>query len=139
MDQELAARLRLGVMRLARRLRQQAEHDVTPSMLSAMSSLDRLGPVTLGHLAEVERVQPPTLTRIVARLEERSLVTREVDETDHRVTRVRLSRRGKDLVHRARSRKDAYLATLLGRLSPAELAALETAVGAIERMLEEEE
>ena len=63
---QLAARLRLSVMRLARRLRQQAEGDVTPSMLSALASLERVGPSTLGELASLEHVQPPTMTRIVA-------------------------------------------------------------------------
>jgi DNA-binding MarR family transcriptional regulator len=138
-QRELAARLRLGVMRLARRLRQQAEHGVTPSMLSALSSIERLGPLTLGRLAEVERVQPPTLTKIVARLESEGLVTRETDAGDHRVARVRLSRRGRDLVQRARLRKDEYLAAKLARLSPDELGALESAIGAIEHMLEEED
>ena len=138
-DHELAARLRLGVMRLARRLRQQAEHGVTPSMLSALSSIERLGPITLGRLAEVERVQPPTLTKIVARLEADELVTRETDADDHRVVRVRLSRRGRDLVQRARRRKDEFLAAKLARLDDSELRALEAAVGAIEHLLEEED
>ena len=126
-------------MRLARRLRQQAEHGATPSMLSALSSIERLGPVTLGRLAEVERVQPPTLTKIVGRLESEGLVVRAPDEADHRVVRVRLSRRGREVVQRARIRKDAFLATKLGKLSPDELDALEAAVGAIERMLEEDD
>jgi DNA-binding MarR family transcriptional regulator len=136
-DEELAARLRLGVMRLARRLRQQAEHGATPSMLSALSTIERLGPIALGRLAEVERVQPPTLTKIVGRLEAEGLVKRETDEIDHRVVHVRLTRRGRDLIQRARSRKDAFLAGRLARLSSTERAALEDAMGAIEHMLEE--
>jgi DNA-binding MarR family transcriptional regulator len=124
-------------MRLARRLRQEAEHDVTPSMLSALSTIERLGPVTLGRLAELERVRPPTITRIVARLEDDGLVARSIDQSDHRVVRVRLSRRGRSLVQRARGRKDAFLADKLRALSSEDLAALERAVEVVDGLLEE--
>jgi hypothetical protein len=67
---QLAAELRLAVTRLARVLRQRADAGVTPSMLSALTSIERLGPVTLGKLAAAEQVQPPSMTAIVARLEE---------------------------------------------------------------------
>ena len=137
-DAELAPRLRLAVMRLARRLRQQAEHDVTPSMLSALSTIERLGPLTLGRLAEIERVQPPTITKILGRLEDDGLVVRTTDEADHRVARVRLSRKGKALVQNARSRKDALLADRLRRLSGDDLAGVERAVDVIERILQED-
>src|SRR5918992_1400310 len=112
-DVRLAPRRRLAVMRLARRLRQQAEHDVTPSGLSALSTIERLGPLTLGRLAELERVRPPTVTKIVGRLEDEGLVVRTIDERDHRVTSIKLSRRGKGLVQNARRRKDALLADKL--------------------------
>ena len=62
LDRELVVRLRFAVMRLARRLRQQTEGEITASQLSALSSVDRLGPLSLGALAAVERVRPPTLT-----------------------------------------------------------------------------
>jgi DNA-binding MarR family transcriptional regulator len=137
-DTALAPRLRLAVMRLARRLRQQAEHDVTPSMLSALSTIERLGPVTLGRLAELERVRPPTVTKIAGRLEDEGLVVRTVDAGDHRVVRVRLSRRGKTLVQSARRRKDALLADKLRALSPEELGAVEQAVAVLERLLEDD-
>lgn len=137
-DTQLAPRLRLAVMRLARRLRQQAGHDVTPSMLSALSTIERLGPLTLGRLAELERVRPPTVTKIVGRLEDDDLVVRTVDESDHRVTRVRLSRHGKALVHNARRRKDALLADKLRDLSSEEIDAVERAVTVIERLLEDD-
>jgi DNA-binding MarR family transcriptional regulator len=138
LDADLAPRLRLAVMRLARRLRQQAEHDVTPSMLSALATIEHVGPLTLGRLADLERVRPPTVTRIVSRLEDDGLVVRSVDEDDHRVTTIRLSRRGKTLVQSARRRKDALLADKLRALSPQEIDALERAVSVIERLLEDE-
>jgi hypothetical protein len=62
-DRELVVQLRLAVMRLARRLRQQTEGEITASQLSALASVSRLGPLTLGALAAVERVRPPTAAR----------------------------------------------------------------------------
>src|SRR5207244_4440316 len=82
----LAADLRLVVGRLSRRLRQHGESGVTASLLSAMWAIERLQPVTLGDLADAERVQPPTLTRLVVRLEEMGLVVREAEPTDRRVS-----------------------------------------------------
>src|SRR5437867_8374777 len=80
-DIDLAPRLRLALTRLGRRLRQQSDGDVTATMLSALSSVDRLGPLTLGELAAAERVQPPTITRVAGRLEERGLVQRSEEHT----------------------------------------------------------
>jgi len=137
-EERLAAELRLAVMRLARRLRQQAPADVTPSMLSALTVVDRLGPITLGDLAGFERVRPPTMTRIVARLEEDGLVEREPDESDGRVTRIRLSSAGRKLISKNRTRKDAYLADRLRQLSPRERSRLQGGIEVIQRLLDEE-
>src|SRR5438270_12585541 len=119
-DSELASRLRLSVTRLARRLRQQAgaEAEVTPSQLAALSSVDRLGPITLGDLAAVERVQPPTMTRIVAGLEEAGYVSRHIDEKDRRVARVQTTVAGRKFLERTRNRKDLYLSSRVRTLGP---------------------
>ena len=135
---DLAASLRLAVMRLARRLRQRAEAGVTPSMLSAMSSIGRLGPIALSDLATAEQVQPPSLSAIVGRLEQEGLVLREADPTDGRVARVRLSPAGRRLMERSRSRKTAYLAQRLEVLSDEERGTLRRALPVIERLLEED-
>lgn len=137
-DQELVTRLRLAVMRLARRLRQQAEPGVTPSMLSALASIEYLGPVSLKELAELERVQPPTLTKIIARLEEDGLVRRDADPEDRRVARVSLTPDGKQFIKRSRSRKDAYLTRGLRRLDSHDVDALAAAVDALEKLLEDD-
>src|SRR5205814_10222001 len=84
-DTQLASRLRLAVMRLARVLRQKAQDPITPSQLSALVSIERDGPVTLGELAALESVVPPTMTRIVVALEEQELVRREVDPGERRI------------------------------------------------------
>ena len=136
---ELAAGLRLAVMRLARRLRQLADTGITPSMLSALSSVERLGPLTLGELAAVEKVQPPTMTPIVARLEGEGLVRRDVDPSDRRVARITASRQGRQLLDRSRSRKTAYLARRLRSLPPEERAVIDRAVEILERFVSEEQ
>lgn len=137
-EERLAAELRLAVMRLARRLRQQAPADVTPSMLSALTVVERLGPITLGDLAGFERVRPPTMTRIVARLEEDGLVTKEPDGSDRRVTRLSLTDAGRKLITKNRTRKDAYLADRLRQLSSRERSQLQTGIEVIQRLLDEE-
>src|SRR5688500_5429141 len=106
----LAARLRLAVVRLARKLRQEAEPGITSSMLSALSSLERLGPLTMGELGGAEQVSGPTITRVANALVEAGLVAREADPTDRRVTWVRVTADGARLLERARRRQGAYLA-----------------------------
>jgi len=131
----LAARLRLGVTRLARKLRREAEAGITPSMLSALSSAERRGPLTMRDLCSAEQVQPPTMTRIVAALVEAGLVVRESDPVDGRVAWVRVTPQGRRLLARSRRRKEAYLAKALGALDPHELEHLETATGVLERLI----
>lgn len=137
-DRDLVVSLRLAVGRLARRLRQQNEGEITASQFSALSSVARLGPVTLGKLASVERLRPPTVTRMVSILEESGLVLRHTDADDRRICRVEITHLGRDLLERSRTRKDAYLARRLATLSPKELDALRHATAVLERLLEEE-
>jgi DNA-binding MarR family transcriptional regulator len=137
-DRELVERLRLAVGRLARRLRQQAVDEITASQLSALTSINRFGPLTLGKLASVERLRPPSVTRIAAGLEEAGLVVRRPDPGDRRVARVEITPRGRDLLERIRTRKDAYLAARLTALPPEQLAVLRDATAVLERLLEEE-
>ena len=138
-DAELAARLRLSVTRLARRLRQQSDVEATASQISALATIERLGPLTIGELSTAERVQPPSMTRIVAGLEELGLIQRETDERDRRVARVRVTAIGQRLLERSRSKKNAYLAARLGSLSDDERAALARAADILERLLESDE
>ena len=125
-------------MRVARRLRQQAPEGATPSQLSALSTLFVRGPLTLGELAEAERVRPPTMTRIVASLEEATLVERERDENDRRCARVVLTKLGRTFVERSRTRKTAYLVGRLKKLSEEEVDALERATEILEKVVEED-
>jgi DNA-binding MarR family transcriptional regulator len=128
----LAARLRLAVTRLARKLRREAEPGITPSMLAALSSVDRQGPLTMSELCAVEQVQPPSMTRIVAALAESRLVTREADPSDGRVAWVAVTPEGRKLLDRSRGRKEAYLAKALRGLDAHELETLEEAAAILE-------
>src|SRR5213593_2762302 len=109
----LAAHLRLVITRTARRLRQQAGTDLGPSQVSALASIERHGPLTPSELAEIERIQRPSATRIVARLEEAELVERVVDPTDRRSFTVGTNAAGRALMNKLRTRKNAYLAKRL--------------------------
>jgi len=138
-DAELAARLRLVVTRLARRLRQESSSGLSPSLTAALSTLERHGPLTPSELAARERVQRPTATRILAGLDAAGLIVREPDPSDGRVTRVRVTPAARTLLRRLRGRKTAYLARRMRRLTPEELVTLEQAAAILERLLGEEE
>jgi DNA-binding MarR family transcriptional regulator len=131
---ELAGRLRLAVARLARQLRQTSEDDLTPTQLALLATLDSAGPVTLGELAALERVAPPSITKAVGKLVERQLVERTPDATDRRVVRVALGQGGRELLERHRSRRNAWLATRLGELDDDDLARLAAATDVLERL-----
>ena len=137
-DPEVAARLRLVLNRLARRLRSQAAGDLSPSLVSALVSIECHGPITLGQLAAHELVKPPSVTRMVAALEERGLVRRETDAADRRIARVSLTGEGRRTLRRTRTRKTAYLAKRLRRLDESELAAMREALPVLERLLEDD-
>ena len=136
---ELASELRLAVLRLARRLRQHAPLDVTPSQLSALTSIVREERVTLSQLAELERVKPPTVTRIVEALGQRDLVTRVVDEDDRRIAWVAPTAEGRALVDTIRRRRDAYLAEHLRTFSAEDRELLARAATLLERLIEDPE
>ena len=113
LDLELVARLRVGVARLSRQLRQQSGTGLTPSLQSALVAIEHLGPLSLGALADYEQVAPATVTKIVGRLVDDGLVTRSPDPDDRRVVRVAITDAGADRLADSRSRRNAWLATRL--------------------------
>ncbi len=137
-DPEFAARLRLVLNRLARRLRSQTPGDLSPSLTSALVTIELRGPITLGRLANCERVTPPSVTRMVAALEERGLVRREADPGDRRVARVSLTAEGRRTVQRTRTRKTAYLAKRLRKLDASQLSIVREALPVLECLLEDD-
>jgi DNA-binding MarR family transcriptional regulator len=134
----LAGRLQLVLARTARRLRQEAGADLSPSLSSALASIDRHGPLTPSELAACERVQRPTVTRVVGRLEELGLVARSPDPSDGRSSLIAPTPEGRALLRRLRTRKSQYLARRLSGLDADELATLERAATILERMLDED-
>ena len=130
------SRLRLSVLRLSRRLRQHSEPGVTPSQLSVLATVQRAGAMTLGDLAAHEGVQPPSITRMVAGLEEAGLVARTSSAADRRSVLVDLTDEGARVLAATRRRRDAWLATRLARLSGEERRRLEAAIPVLEKLLE---
>jgi len=136
-DTALASDLRTTVMRLARRLRnQRADTSLSLGQLAALGSLDRHGPLTPGELAAHERVQPPSMTRLVAALEAAGLVTRTDHPTDGRQVLVALSPEGAALLRDDRRRRDAWLAQRMRDLEPADLEVLRRAAAVLDKLAE---
>ena len=137
---DLGSVLRLSVMRLSRRLRQEAfgVGEVTPSQLSALTVLAKHGELTLGELASIERIAPPSMTRIAARLEATGLLERRPDTSDRRVARVAISATGLDLLSETRARGDAFVSSRLESLTEEEREVLARAVPLLERLASED-
>lgn len=134
-DAAMAASLRLSATRLARRLRQQSDSGLTPSQQSALAAIECNGPLTLGALAEHERVSPPTVTRVVGILEADGLVTRAPDPTDRRVVHVAVTRKGATLLARTRQRRNAWLAERIGDLDDDQRRRLADALDVLDRLV----
>ena len=135
-DSELASALRICVMRLARRLRNErsSDADLTVSQLAALASLDRHGSMSPRELATHERVQPPSMTRILGQLEELGLVDRSPHSTDGRQVLVTPTTQAKTMLREDRRRRDAWLVTRLRTLTSAERDTLRAATSILERL-----
>jgi DNA-binding MarR family transcriptional regulator len=135
LDPALASQLRISVMRLARRLRQQRIDDrLTPSQVSALATLERHGTMTLGELAAHEHVQPPSMTRIVGALEEMQLVSRTANPTDGRHVLLTVTPAGAKRLAEDRRRRDAWLYQQLRTLTPGEVEVLQAATEILEKL-----
>lgn len=136
---DVAFRLNSVAIHLVRRARTaDAALGVPPGQLSALSVLVFGGDRTLAQLADAEQVTSPTMTRIVDGLERAGLARRGPHPTDGRATVVRATSAGRRLMARGRDRRVAVIEDLLGRLSPTELRAVETAARALARALAED-
>ena len=131
-------RLRLALVRLSRRLRHQADAGITPSQLSALATLDRVGPLPLRDLAATERIGSSTLTRIVAALEEQGLLERVTDPNDRRCSLAHVTPAGAELISEARERGTRMLAERTDTLSDKDAATLAAALPVLERLLDDE-
>jgi DNA-binding MarR family transcriptional regulator len=136
-DHELATRLRHALVRSARRLRQAAGSELSPSQTAALAVIEREGPLTPSEVAQRERIQRPSATRVLARLEEAALITRAADPADRRSALVSITPLGSSLLATARTRKDEFLSARLDALGAEDRATLERAASLLEQMLEE--
>ena len=138
-DTGLATSLRISVSRLARRMRaeraaQGLQPELSDTQLAALAVLEKHRAMTPGELAEHEKVQPPSMTRVIAALEARKLVVRMPHPTDKRQVVLTVTAEGRDLVYQARRRREAWLAMRLKELSPQERATLRAAAPILEKL-----
>lgn len=134
-DAGLASALRVSLARLNRRLRRQAAvHTLTPTQFATLAAVERHSGITPGELAELEKVQPPSMTRVIAALEERGLVARSPHPTDRRQVTVSVTEAAEKLLKEERRRKEAWLTQRLKELSPEERAILRQAAPLLEKL-----
>src|SRR3954447_13512182 len=137
---DAAAQLRMGIVRTARRLRQEAATEasgLTPTSTAALATIERHGPLTPSELAEIERVKRPTITRTLGCLERGGLIDRTPDPDDRRSNLISVNAAGRERLRRLRGRKNAFLARRMRDLPAGDVATLERAAEILEEMLEE--
>jgi DNA-binding MarR family transcriptional regulator len=135
---ELASQLRPALLRLTRLVRnQRVDMSVTLTQLSAMATLRKSGPMSAGELASCERVQPPSMTKVLANLEERGLVRREVHPTDRRQAVIQITPAGEELLDSERRSRDAWLSKQLATLSAEERALVQRVIPIMEKLAEQ--
>ncbi len=132
---ESAERLRLAIARLARLLRQQDDSGLGPTLTAALSTIAQRGPLTLGDLAARERVAPPTITKVVDKMEGAGLVERRPHSVDRRISLVSITAAGTARLDELRSRRSAWLSARLDELDPADRATLAAATAVIEQIV----
>src|SRR6202453_1553566 len=139
-DSGLATAMRISISRLARRLRVERlglggpETVLSDIQLAALAALERHDAMSPGELAEHEKVQPPSMTRVIAVLEERGLVRRAAHPTDRRQVILTVTQEGRDVVQLVRRRREAWLAQRLQELTPEERATLLAAAPILEKL-----
>ncbi|MDP4506047.1 MarR family transcriptional regulator [Nonomuraea sp. G32] len=134
-DAGLASALRVSLARLTRRLRRQAAaHSLTPTQFATLAAVERHSGITPGELAELEKVQPPSMTRVIAALEERGLLARTPHPTDRRQVTVTVTEAAEKLLKEERRRKEAWLTQRLKELSPEERSILRQAAPILEKL-----
>ncbi|HYK27759.1 MAG TPA: MarR family transcriptional regulator [Streptosporangiaceae bacterium] len=138
-DAGLATALRISVSRLARRLRAERltkglEPGLSETQLAALAALERHSAMTPGELADHEKVQPPSMTRVIAALEERGLVMRAPHATDRRQVVLTVTEQGRAVVQELRQLREAWLALRLHDLSPQERGILRSAAPILEKL-----
>ena len=138
LDDAAVSRLRLALLRVARRIRQNDWTELTPSQQSVLVMLDRFGAMSLGDLAAREGVRPPSVTRTVQALEAAGMISRRGPSRGSRRVEIDLTDAGRLAAVEVHSKRDAWLSGRMGSLSDAEIDALRTATPILEQLLEDE-
>ena len=138
-DAGLASVLRISVSRLARRLRAERltkglEPGLSDTQLAALAALERHPEMTPGELADHEKVQPPSMTRVITVLEDLGLVMRAPHATDRRQVVLTVTGHGREVVQQSRKLREAWLAKRLRELTPQERATLRAAAPILEKL-----
>ncbi|MDQ1603230.1 MAG: hypothetical protein QOE01_1075 [Actinomycetota bacterium] len=133
---EQAGRLFVALARVARSLRATSQSPIGPGAFSALWTVTAQGPIRLSDLAEAEAVARPTMTRIVASLEQHGLLTRAADPADGRAQLVAATRAGRTLIANGKAARVKALGERIGRLSPAQAAGLDDLVSVLETLAE---
>ena len=133
-DAELAARLRLALARLTRRLRQHTPQSLSSSQVSTLASVEELEPVRLSDLAAVEGVSLPTQSRVVAALETHRLLVRKPDPDDGRAAQLHITTEGRERLEQLRTERSAFLVERLTTLTSPQRVALVGALDALETL-----
>ena len=137
-DIDLAVTLRIAISRLARRIRAERAAGGLPELsdtqFAALATLVRQGAMTPGELAAHEKVQPPSMTRVIAVLEERGLLTRAPHPADKRQVALTATAAGRNLVEQVRRLREAWLARRLRELSKQERSVLRAAAPVLEKL-----
>jgi DNA-binding MarR family transcriptional regulator len=136
---QLAARLRLVVGRLHRRIRIDGRESVPPLQLSALVTVEQHGPMRLSELARREAVSAPTMSRVLTALDEQGLVIRTPDPNDARGVQIVLSDAGAAKLAEVRSHRTALVARRLNRLDEDERHRIVEALPALEALLVDDE
>ena len=128
-------RLRIVLLRLARRIRHSSSDDATPSQRIVLNSIIRHGQLTIGQIAEHEHVKPPSASKIVDGLERAGFVERRVHADDRRCVHVVATDAGHAYAEHARVAGRTWLASRLDELDEADVAAIDAALPSLERLL----
>lgn len=135
---ELAALLRPSLLRLTRIIRnQRVDMSVTLTQISAMATLNKRGAMSAGELAACEKVQPPSMTKVLSNLEERGLVRRDAHPSDKRQAIISVTDAGRELLESERRSRDAWLSQRLAELTPDERALLRDVVPILDKLAEQ--
>jgi DNA-binding MarR family transcriptional regulator len=128
-------RLRLVLLRLARKIRTSSAGSITPSQLAVLATVNRHGHLTVGQIAEIEHVKPPSVSKIVAALEQAGYLERTVDPDDRRCNPLRLTPDGTNYLDHVRAAGRTWLASRLDGLTADDIVTVTAAMPALERLL----